>query len=205
MTLSPIISRLSSFSFPRALHGLAARWLMAALVAVLPTLATAQSSKIAADLRSVLSASTTPTINWARDLNGVRYVKVLIVSNSTDPDLAALRSAVMSGGGAIYYRYTSVSALAAMLPASKVAGIAALAEVQSISPNRLMTRASSLLESVTGVGNVRATGGTMTNSTSGMTGNGIGIAVLDSGIAWQHKNFKGDGGESRVREPRRPP
>ena len=35
---------------------------------------------------------------------------------------------------------------------------------------------------------------------SGYTGNGIGIAVLDSGISWQHAEFVDGGGSSRVRE-----
>ena len=34
------------------------------------------------NLQAVLSAPTTPTINWAKDVNGVRYVKVLIVGSS---------------------------------------------------------------------------------------------------------------------------
>ena len=31
---------------------------------------------------------------WAKDINGTRYVKVLIVSNSTDPDLTDLEAAL---------------------------------------------------------------------------------------------------------------
>jgi serine protease AprX len=112
--------------------------------------AAAQSAKIATDLQAVLSAGTTPVINWARDVNGVRYVKVLIVSNADDAELSNLRKAVMAAGGSIYYRYSSVLALAALLPAGKVAAIAARSDVQSISPNRLMTRSASTLESITG-------------------------------------------------------
>jgi serine protease AprX len=64
----------------------------------------------------------------------------------------------MAAGGSIYYRYSSVLALAALLPASKVAAIAARSDVQSISPNRLMTRSASTLESVTGAAAIRTTG-----------------------------------------------
>jgi hypothetical protein len=81
--------------------------------------AAAQSAKIATDLQAVLSAGTTPVINWARDVNGVRYVKVLIVSNADDAELSNLRKAVMAAGGSIYYRYSSVLALAALLPAGQ--------------------------------------------------------------------------------------
>jgi len=137
------------------------------------------STKIARDLQPVLTAGTTPVINWARDINGRRYVKVLIVSNSDDAELAALRSAVMSAGGSIYYRYSSVLALAALVPADKVGGLAARSDVQSISPNRLMTRSASTVESVTGTAAVRNTGTSSYSSISGYSGRGIGIAVLD--------------------------
>ncbi|MEO8806719.1 MAG: S8 family serine peptidase [Burkholderiaceae bacterium] len=158
------------------------------------------SNKIARDLQPVLTAATTPLINWAKDVNGVRYVKVLIVSNSDDAALTTLRAAVMAAGGSIYYRYSSVLALAALLPANQVGAIAARSDVQSISPNRLMTRSASMIESVTGTAAIRTTGTTNYNGTNGVTGNGIGIAVLDSGISWQHADFLGDGGASRVRE-----
>ena len=55
--------------------------LSAALLATaLSVSAQTNSTKIARDLQPVLTAATTPAINWARDVNGRRYVKVLIVS-----------------------------------------------------------------------------------------------------------------------------
>ena len=161
----------------------------------------AYSPKIALDLQVLMALPITPNVNWARDVNGVRHVKVLIVSNSDDAELTTLRRAVMAAGGSIYYRYSSVLALSALVPANKLASLAALAEVQSISPNRLMTRSASTLETVTGTAALRTTGAVNYAQVTGVTGKGIGIAVLDSGIAWQHANFKGDGGsDSRVRE-----
>ena len=56
-------------------------------------------------------------------------VKVLVISNSSDPDLAALRADVVARGGSVYFRYTSVRALSVMLPANKVATIAARSDV----------------------------------------------------------------------------
>lgn len=87
-----------------------------------------------------------------------------------------------------------------MLPAARVAGIAARSDVQSISPNRPMTRATSTVESVTGASAVRTTSLKNYAAVTGVSGKGIGIAVPDSGIAWQHADFKGDGGESRVQQ-----
>ena len=66
-------------------------------------------------------------------------------------------------------------ALAALVPADKVGGLAARSDVQSISPNRLMTRSASTLETVTGTAAIRSTGSTNYNGLSGYTGRGIGM------------------------------
>ena len=95
-----------------------------ATLALLPPLAHALSTKVATDLQKVVDAASTPNVNFARDINGVRYVKVLIVSSSADPELAALRQAVLGAGGSVYFRYTSVSALSALLPAAWLPGTA---------------------------------------------------------------------------------
>lgn len=169
------------------------------LLATSPLLrAQTAASKIAQDLQTVLAASTTPKINWAKDVNGRRHVKVLIVSNSDDAELSALRSAVMAAGGSIYYRYSSVLALSAMLPASQVAAIAARTDVQSISPNRLMSQAASSLETITGTSALRNTGTSNYAGISGYSGRGVTMAVLDSGIAWQHAAFQNDTGGNRL-------
>ena len=69
-------------------------------------------SKLARDLQTVLGAPTTPAINWAKDINGVRYVKVLVMATpGSESELAALRTAVLGAGGTVFYRYMSVHAL----------------------------------------------------------------------------------------------
>jgi hypothetical protein len=159
---------------------------------------TAPSSKIAADLQQVVSAPTTPKISWARDVNGRRYVKALVVANSADPDLVALRADVLAKGGSVYLSYVSVAALSVLLPADQVAAIAVRADVQSISPNRLTARTASTLEYVMGAMNLRTYNG---GSYSGVDGSGVGIAVLDSGLGWSHLNLTAaDGKTSRVKK-----
>lgn len=145
--------------------------------------AQANSQKIAPDLRTVLAAATTPTLSWARDVNGVRYVKMLIVSNADGAELIALRAALMAAGGSIDDRYSSELALAALVPANQVGNLAARVDVQSVSPNRLMTRATSTVQAVTGTAALRTTSATNDSQITGVTGKGIGIAVLDAGIA----------------------
>ena len=157
---------------------------------------TTLSPKIAADLAGAINAPSTPKISFAKDVNGIRYVKALVVSQAGDPDLVALRAAVMSAGGSVYMRYVSVAALSVMLPASQVNSLAARADVQSISPNRLTARTASLLEMSTGVTNVRTGAGPYT----GLDGTGVGIAVLDSGVLEHHGNLlAADGKTLRVK------
>ncbi|MBV8210527.1 MAG: S8 family serine peptidase [Burkholderiaceae bacterium] len=155
-------------------------------------------SKIAIDLLGVIAAPTTPVLNWANTVQGVRYVKALIVANNNaDPTLAGLRAAVVADGGTVYYQFLSVTALSVMLPANQIANIAARPDVQSVSPNRLALRTSSTLEYVTGAISpaVRTYG---RSAYSGLDGTGVGIAVLDSGIAWNHRNMSNAYGASRV-------
>ena len=102
--------------------------------------------KIAPDLLATISASTTPLVPWARQLNGELLVRVLVTANSDDNLLTALRSFVLSLGGSVYYNYTSMLMAAVMLPASRLLDLAHRTDVVSISPNRAVTRTASLLQ-----------------------------------------------------------
>ena len=177
--------------------GLAALGLLAGLLGGQPLRAqTAAGNKVAADLQLVIAAGATPKLSWAKDLLGVRHVKALLISNATDPDMGELRNAVLAAGGSVYFRYTSVRALSVMLPAAQVAALALRADVQGISPNRMTARTASLLEATTGSANVR--GMTASGAYSGLTGAGVGIAVLDSGVMASHRNLADSLGASRV-------
>ncbi len=170
--------------------------LLTALLGVVPAQAQTAQGKVALDLRNVIAASTTPKLSWVKDISGRRYVKALIVANSADADMVDLRLAVLANGGSVYMRYISVQALSVALPADRVTALAARADVQSISPNRLTARTASTLEFATGVMNQRSYSG---SSYSGLDGSGVGIAVLDSGIASHHQNFRNASGVTRVR------
>lgn len=96
---------------------LATASLLAASLGLQSTTAqTTLAPKIAGDRASAIAAATTPSVSFAKDISGERMVKVLIVSNSTDPGLVNLRNDVLAKGGAVYLRFVSVTALAAMLP-----------------------------------------------------------------------------------------
>src|SRR6185295_9872941 len=146
-------SRSSAPGFSRWLHR--AHFVVALLAASLLGMPAAygqatNEDKIARDLQTMIAAATTPSASWAKDVNGVRYVKVLVVATTTDPDLVALRSDVLTRGGSVYFRYVSVATISALLPTSEVVGLAARSDVQSISPNRLAARTASTLEYTTG-------------------------------------------------------
>ncbi len=177
-----------------------ATWWLAAAVTIALSLPwqplsaqTTGGSKIASDLLKVIAKPSDPKTNWYKQVSGRPLVKVLIVSASGEPDLATLRRSVLDAGGSVYYRYTSVSALSALLPLDKVTAIASLPDVQSISPNRITSRTQSELELITGAAAVRGASGIVR-----LDGSGIGIAMLDSGIAWNHASMNDAAGRSRV-------
>jgi subtilisin family serine protease len=154
--------------------------------------------KVSDDLQQVVYGGSISGLSWARDTYAGRMVKVLVVAKpGVDPDLTALRSAVLGVGGTVYYRYISVNGVLAMLPVSRVMDVAARSDVDSVSPNRLTARTKSLLENAIGVTEVRGNGGSLD-----VDGSGVGIAFLDSGIMTSHKAFAAGGllSSSRVKK-----
>src|ERR1700674_4286892 len=141
--------------------------------------------KIAPDLLATISAPTTPIVPWATRLNGELLVKVLVTANSDDESLTALRSFVLSVGGSVYYNYASMRMVAMMVPASQLPELARRTDVASISPNRAVTRTASLLQLSTGAANA-----SVPNRRT-LDGSGVGIAVVDSGIAYSHQSVSG--------------
>ena len=85
--------------------------------------------KVAPDLMAVVSASTRSIVPWARLLNGELLVRVLVTSNADDESLTALRGHVLTLGGSVHYRYSSMRMAAVLLPASRVLELAQRADV----------------------------------------------------------------------------
>jgi serine protease AprX len=140
-------------------------------------------SKITRDLMAVVTSTVAPAVPWARLSNGELLVRVIVVSNSDDPSLGTLRAFLLSLGGSVYYNYTSIRAVATMVPASHLIELASRDDVLSISPNRAVTRTASQLQLTTGASTApRPSGG------GALDGSGIGIAVVDSGIDWNHQS-----------------
>jgi hypothetical protein len=91
----------------------------------------AARAKVSQDLTAALSVNSITGTKWAKETSAGRMVKVLVMARPTvDPDLVNLRSAVVSAGGSVYYRYISVSGLAVVLPAAKVIDLARRSDVR---------------------------------------------------------------------------
>jgi subtilisin family serine protease len=162
----------------------------------LAALSPVQLGKLSSDLVALASGSAgAPTgVAWTKLDKGQMLVKVLIVAASSDPDLVSLRADILARGGSVFYNYLSVRAVAAMIPSSALSALATRSDVVSISPNRAAQRQANLLQASSNAGDVLTTAG------SGCTldGRGVGIAVLDSGIDFRHRNFAA-GTASRVK------
>jgi hypothetical protein len=175
--------------------------LLALVVLASPAFAqtTETRNKVSADLQQIVYGGSISGLSWARDTSAGRMVKALVIAKpGVDPDLTALRAAVVGAGGTVYYRYISVNGVLAMLPVSRVMDIAARSDVDSVSPNRLTARTqTSLLEKSIGVTELRGTGNALD-----VDGTGVGIAFLDSGIMASHKAFAAGGllSPSRVKK-----
>ena len=135
---------MTSIDFNRRRHATARARSAGSLVALVfvlaafaPAAATAKNDKLAQDLDDVVVAGGSATNSvWVNTASGTTLIKAVVVSNTTDPEMTALRAAILASGGSVFARYYAVTALSVMLPLNQVAHIAARADVTSISPNR---------------------------------------------------------------------
>jgi serine protease AprX len=173
------------------------------LAASLPITATAaqvkaKRDKVARDLSNAVSAPTTPKVRWAKDVNRVRQVQVIIAAKTAEVDMTTLRNAVKAAGGSIHVRMPGLRMVTATLPAAAVNTIAARTDVDYVVPNRVVQRTASTLELMSGAlaSNVRSYSGK--NAYTGLDGTGVGIAVVDSGVMKNHEIFLDGSTTSRV-------
>ncbi|MEO5697655.1 MAG: S8 family serine peptidase [Burkholderiaceae bacterium] len=158
-------------------------------------------AKLSNDLSGALSVATGPVLPWLRQVGGESLVKVIVSTSPDDTLLPGLVRYVLSLGGAVHYTYPALNAMAVMMPASKLLDLAGRSEVLSISADRPVMRSASQLQLASGAAQVPS-GGLLSTP---LDGSGIGIAVLDSGVAWNHQNMAapsllGLKGPTRVRQ-----
>ncbi len=159
-----------------------------------------KATKLARDLDEESANVGAPKAKWARDVNGVRHVQAIVVSNSADPALTDLRAWVLGTGGSVHAALPGISALTVQLPANRVRQLGQRSDVVSVSPNRVTQRTASTLESITGAlaNNVRSS--STKTSYSGFDGAGVGIAILDSGVMKTHEGLQTSGAAYRVKK-----
>ena len=147
--------------------------------------------KMARDLEVAVNAPIEPNERWSRRTNGRRMVDAIVVSNSPDRSMAALRAHVLRLGGTVSGGFTSVQALSVTVPTSALAELDDRDDVVSISPNRTTRHTFSGLELTAGVATPAVRTATGTTTYTGLDGKGIGIAVLDSGVMAGHRHMDG--------------
>ncbi len=153
--------------------------------------------KLSMELRPLASSplAVPADATWAKTVNGQVLVKALIVSTGTDADLVSLRADVLARGGSVFYNYIAVRALSVMVPTTALSPLVNRSDVLAIAPNRATQRQASLMQMASGAGDALPGAGTA----SALDGRGVGIAVLDSGIDFRHRNLMGADGKTRVR------
>ena len=148
------------------------------------------AEKIAKDLEPSITAAVTPKHRHTKDINGVRHVQAIVVTDGSDPEMTDLRAQILRSGGSVHAVFPSLHSLSVQIKAQQVQALAQRADVVSVSPNRATQSTASTLETITGAltSNVR----TYSSKTaySGVDGSGIGIAVLDSGVMRLHDTFE---------------
>ncbi|HVG35209.1 MAG TPA: S8 family peptidase [Pyrinomonadaceae bacterium] len=134
----------------------------------------------------VLAAGVSKVSPDLRDkVNSGASGQIPVVFVTPSAPTTSLQSAVTGGGGAVKKNLKNVRELTATLPASQIDKLAARTDVSYIALDRPV-RKEGHLEITTGAYQARNYG---TSTTGTINGTGIGIAVLDSGIAPNHHSF----------------
>src|ERR1044071_2708258 len=106
---------------------------------------------------------------------------------------AAQTDAIASKGGRKGREFEALDAMTALVPRGQLASLAARADVSYVSPDRLVGAQMAVTREATGAALAQAG----IQHTPGVTGKGVGIAILDSGISSSHPDFQKNG-KSRI-------
>jgi subtilisin family serine protease len=121
-----------------------------------------------------------------------QQVRVIIQTNGRPS--AAHDSAISGKGGSKGTTFEAFDAMTAVVPASSVASLAARSDVAYISPDRTVSGQMAVTREATGAALAQAG----LQGVPGVTGKGIGIAIIDTGISTSHPDFKDSKKKSRV-------
>ena len=119
-------------------------------------------------------------------------VRVLIQTKGRPS--AAHDDAVKSKGGTKGRAFEALDAMTALVPRSSLASLSAREDIDYISPDRKVAGSMAVTREATGAALAQAG----LQNTPGVTGKGVGIAIIDSGISASHPDFQSKNGKSRV-------
>jgi subtilisin family serine protease len=161
--------------------------ILALFVAALPRgEAQAQQPSAVNKLSSALQQALGSNINSVWSNPDRQTVRVLI--QTAGPVQTSLITAITLQGGTVVRQFSSINGLLAELPKNRLLTIAGRADVERMSADHLAQQSASHLEVVTGASLVR-TYNSLYQKYTGLDGNGVGIAILDSGIYAGHSEF----------------
>ncbi|MBK6724932.1 MAG: S8 family serine peptidase [Acidobacteria bacterium] len=126
----------------------------------------------------------------ANDPSGNTRVDTII--QAKDADSAVLRSLLASGQASVSDRIGNSDTLVVNLPLSAVSALSTSGTINYVSPDR-PTTITGHVEDTTGAALMRSQPALNGRSSYTLDGDGIGIAVVDSGIYTSHKGFKENG------------
>ena len=118
---------------------------------------------------------------------------VRVIIQTKGRPTAAHDDAIKAKGGAKGHTFDSFDALTAVVPRGAVADLAARDDVAYVSPDRKVKSELAVTSETTGATLAQAG----LQGTPGVTGKGVGIAIIDSGISASHPDFQKNG-KSRV-------
>ncbi len=156
-------------------------------LAPLPANAPASPKQKKAQKRASKLAPAFETAGPATDL-----VRVIIQTKGRPS--AAHAEAVVSRGGAKGRAFEMLDVMTALVPRGSLASLSAREDVAYISPDRKVAGAMAVTRETTGAALAQAG---LPNA-PGVTGKGVGIAIVDSGISTSHPDFQSRNGKSRV-------
>jgi serine protease AprX len=131
----------------------------------------------------------------AKDPSGKKRVNVIL--QAKDADNAAFRAMLASGDARIGSRIGTSDTLVANMSLSGIQSLSQSGMINYVSPDRL-TQRTGHIENTTGVTQVRNQAANGLRPAYTLDGDGVGIAVLDSGLYTGHNGFKTAYGTSRV-------
>ena len=97
-----------------------------------PVVKKQQKNQIARDLLEELNAPGMKKKRWAGERRGQRRVQVIVLSDSPDREMTALRASIEDAGGVVQVSHPAFKALTVVLPVKAVRKVARLPDVVSI-------------------------------------------------------------------------